>query len=261
MSNYKNDFNLVIKGSLKQKIALFFILIIFFLGLSNYISDVYIMFFNIGVIFCSLSILYVLKGPKILNKRLGFIKPLRLLIILNILYLLFLCWLMTANFSHVIAVFMLHNTKKIIDITITSLEAGIFEELLCRGLLFSIFITAFKNSNHKLLFASLLNGIIFGFLHFGNAIFANQNIEVTFQQVFYASCIGVIFSFIRVSTNGLLIGILVHSLLDFDPSILSNISSLMDWTTLLIIFIPGVILAILYFYQADKLVTKGITIN
>ncbi|MDH5018535.1 CPBP family intramembrane glutamic endopeptidase [Limosilactobacillus fermentum] len=39
------------------------------------------------------------------------------------------------------------------------------------------------------------------------------------QQVFYALILGLALSFIRLLTNGLWVGILPHSLIDFQPTI------------------------------------------
>ncbi|UQS83592.1 CPBP family intramembrane glutamic endopeptidase [Bombilactobacillus thymidiniphilus] len=132
-----------------------------------------------------------------------------------------------------------------INFLLIALAAGIFEEVYCRGLLFNIFLQLISKRQNNLVLAAIYNSGIFALLHFSNYFFHHQNLQVTLQQIVYATAIGTLFSLIRVLANGLTLPIIIHALIDFTPNITGN-SSGGSWLVVLIfsglLFIPSIII-------------------
>lgn len=185
--------------------------------------------------------LMTIRTTKITTERIGFRRHTRLplLVMTIVMILLMLIDNVLPNFVQVF-----HHPATILMVTLTAVMAGVFEELSCRGLLFSGLLTFSQNSRHPLISSAIWSSLIFGCLHLFNIISEGQGVEVTVQQVFYATVIGVFFAAIRVAANGLLIPIILHSMIDFTPNITSVSSSVMDWTSLLIVFIPILVVAL-----------------
>ena len=81
------------------------------------------------------------------------------------------------------------------------LSAGIFEEILVRGLFFSGILNLFQNNRFKLILTSLISSAIFGLLHLVNII--HSPVQAVLQQVFYVTVIGLVFAIIRITANSL----------------------------------------------------------
>lgn len=97
-------------------------------------------------------------------------------------------------------------------------------------------------------------GLFLGLLHLSNLTF--QSVDATMQQVFYALILGLALSFIRILTNGLWVGILLHSLIDFQPTIATGGSAATNWGSLLLIFLPLFVISLLWLWFADRLLLK-----
>lgn len=141
------------------------------------------------------------------------------------------------------------STINIIKCLIIAITAGIFEEFLVRVLIFDGFAQLCNSKKYNLLLASIYSSLLFGIFHLSNLSF--QSVEATLQQVFYAIAIGLMFCFIRLKTNGILICIILHSLVDFQPTI-GGSSSASSWSSLFIIFIPLMLISILCIYITNK---------
>ncbi|MCL1788938.1 MAG: CPBP family intramembrane metalloprotease [Oscillospiraceae bacterium] len=72
--------------------------------------------------------------------------------------------------------------------------AAIFEELFCRGIIFSA-LKPYGNG-----FAIIISGFLFGIMH-GN-----------FQQFFYAFVLGIVFAYITLQTGSILVSTILHAL-------------------------------------------------
>ncbi|WP_420741428.1 type II CAAX prenyl endopeptidase Rce1 family protein [Limosilactobacillus fermentum] len=96
--------------------------------------------------------------------------------------------------------------------------------------------------------------VVHGLLHLSNLTF--QSVDATMQQVFYALILGFALSFIRLLTNGLWVGILLHSLIDFQPTIATGGSAATNWGSLLLIFLPLFVISLLWLWFADRLLLK-----
>lgn len=132
---------------------------------------------------------------------------------------------------------------------IIALSAGIFEEFLVRLLMFDGFAQLLKNQKYGLPLAAIYSSIIFGLLHLSNLTF--QPFDVTCQQIFYATAIGLMFSFVRLKTNGVLICVLLHSLIDFQPNI-SGSGTIMPWLLLFGIFIPIMLVSLWCIFKLNN---------
>lgn len=98
--------------------------------------------------------------------------------------------------------------------------AGVIEELLCRGLLFNLFLAIFNKSKYFLVWASLCSSLFFGLFHFVNLI--HQPLKSTLGQIAFAIALGMIFCYFRIITNNVIWGIVIHTYIDFSPQILTN---------------------------------------
>ncbi|PCF70895.1 hypothetical protein B4W72_11750 [Staphylococcus delphini] len=96
----------------------------------------------------------------------------------------------------------------VLSLIMTNLMVALFEEVVCRGLIFNEFL---KNNNP--LKAGLYSSAVFAFAHFFNLTHSPDFIGVL-TQVIYTFFIGMIFAAIYYYTNNLLSVILLHFTLD-----------------------------------------------
>ncbi|AND79634.1 CPBP family intramembrane glutamic endopeptidase [Streptococcus pantholopis] len=140
-----------------------------------------------------------------------------------------------------------------LPILLAATAAGIFEELLVRGLMFSGLLQLLhqKNSKRPFLGASCLSAIIFGVLHFTN-LMTSPFTAVT-QQVFYAAVFGLIFAALRIKYNNLWLPVLIHCLIDFQPAVTSGQAPAGNsWISLLIVFLPLIVLSLTVLANFDR---------
>lgn len=147
---------------------------------------------------------------------------------------------------------MMMHAKTLASDTMMALSAGVFEEFLCRGLLFSAFLSAFQNFKYKFTSAALASGIFFGLFHFMNLV-SGQGITQTFQQAIYAFVIGAIFASIRLTTNTLVWVVLIHSLIDWQPgiSVTHTISSVASWPVFSAVWGTLLIVTVVFLFAYD----------
>lgn len=86
---------------------------------------------------------------------------------------------------------------------------GIWEEIAFRGVILNLQLKKYSKVDS----AIILNGIIFGLLHFQN-ILAGYDLLFVLSQVFYASCLGIALAYIYVKTESLLPCMMFHYLVD-----------------------------------------------
>lgn len=219
-----------------RKILLSIICYFFYLIVSYFSSMLKNPFGNIIVfIFVSATAFFIFNYVKTI-KLLASKNKIRSPFITILFILLLICFFAIAvhpieNIKNILAT----SPLNIFNSLIIALSAGIFEEFLVRLLMLDGLAQLLKNQKYGLLLAATLSSIIFGFLHLSNLTF--QPFNITCQQVFYATAIGLMFSFVRLKTNGILLCVILHSLVDFQPNINSS-GSVMPWGILLSIFIP-----------------------
>ncbi|GAA2863889.1 CPBP family intramembrane glutamic endopeptidase [Lactobacillus intestinalis] len=147
------------------------------------------------------------------------------------------------------AVFTLDLSNKLLVILI-ALSAGIVEELLCRNLLFNLFIKCFDNTKWVLIWASLSSSVIFGLIHLANL--THQTFMPTLQQIFYAFAFGNMLCFVHIFSNRMWPCILLHFLMDLQADVNQSVS-VQPWGPLLLDYIPVIIISVLAicFYNRD----------
>ncbi|HDH6089831.1 TPA: CPBP family intramembrane metalloprotease, partial [Staphylococcus aureus] len=106
--------------------------------------------------------------------------------------------ILTINYSFII----------VISLILTNLMVALFEEVVCRGIIFNEFL-----KNNTPLKAGLLSSAIFALAHFLN-ITHNPDFLGVFTQVVYTFFLGMIFAAIYYYTKNLLTAILLHFILD-----------------------------------------------
>ena len=99
-----------------------------------------------------------------------------------------------------------------LKIILTSLTAGMAEELVFRGVLISTLMRQWKDRN-KFWTAALVSGIFFGLIHASN-VFSGANPLRTILQVIEAAGIGVIFSAIYLRCGSILPCMFFHTVHD-----------------------------------------------
>lgn len=96
---------------------------------------------------------------------------------------------------------------------VTNLGIGLFEEALCRGLLFNSFKAFFGDNKKGVYLAAFLSSFLFGALHLGNL--NGSNTVSTITQVIYAVFFGMIFAVIYYRTKNFVACAILHGLVDF----------------------------------------------
>lgn len=111
-----------------------------------------------------------------------------------------------------------HTTVSGILIAILGgIAPGLFEEVVCRGVVLSNMMERWNKKNNYILKSVLASGIAFGLVHLINLI--NGDISGTFLQVFYAAGLGIFFGSVFLRTRNLLGTVIVHSLIDISAEI------------------------------------------
>lgn len=96
-----------------------------------------------------------------------------------------------------------------------TLAIGIYEELLCRGLLFNSFENYFGNTKRGIYLSAILSSLVFGIMHLMNLIWFPSLIISTICQVVYAAFVGFLFCVIYYRSKNLISCMLLHGIFDF----------------------------------------------
>ena len=132
----------------------------------------------------------------------------------------------------------------------TAIGAGFAEEFIFRNLFFNAFIGVFKKQKYTLLLSSISVSAIFGLMHLVNL--THQTLAATSQQVFYAFAIGMLFCTIHIWSNAMVIPAVMHFLFDFSPVIKSATTVAVSWIGVLVIFLPILIVSLLWIFLYNK---------
>ncbi|MBD9366548.1 CPBP family intramembrane metalloprotease, partial [Leuconostoc mesenteroides] len=136
-----------------------------------------------------------------------------------------------------------------------ALGAGFFEEYLVRGYLFNLIQRFLKKYNNKLLITSIVTSIIFGLLHLFNL--GSGTAEGVAQQVFYAFCIGLFFSLVKIITNSIHVGAILHFLFDLQFGIYEKISAQMSWSVVVLLFLPLAVISMILIKSLETTVNAN----
>ncbi|MCD4827559.1 MAG: CPBP family intramembrane metalloprotease [Acholeplasmataceae bacterium] len=144
-------------------------------------------------------------------------------------------------------------TKPIYTIYIfalSCLSAGIFEEVVFRGLILFFFLQKFSKSRDGILYSILISSALFGFMHVFN-LFDGANIGDTLLQVIYSFAMGTLWAVMLLKTKNIWLVILLHSLYNFTGLLfptLGNLSEKYDLITIISTSIIAIAVAI-YTYR------------
>lgn len=142
--------------------------------------------------------------------------------------------------------------KTIITVIAIAIGAGFFEEYLVRGFFFTKCQNLLKRhqiDRYRLTISSLLTSAIFGLLHITNI--AVSPIDAVYQQIFYTSCLGLIFCSIRIITNNILIVAIIHSIFDLQVTIDEPLH-VNPWLELVVAYLPLAILSFILIMMIDR---------
>lgn len=98
---------------------------------------------------------------------------------------------------------------------IVTLAIGIYEELLCRGLLFNSFKIYFGDTQKGVYLSAILSSLLFGIMHLTNLIWSPSLIISTICQVIYATFVGFLFCVIYYRSKNLISCMLLHGIFDY----------------------------------------------
>lgn len=118
-----------------------------------------------------------------------------------------------------------------------------------------MFAKIFENKKYVLVWASLASSILFGLFHLIN-LTHGAAINATMQQVFYATAIGLIFSYIHIFTNRIRLCIVMHFLLDLQPNIGTMEAQASPWGLILLIFGTAMIVSLFSIYVFNRRANK-----
>ncbi len=100
---------------------------------------------------------------------------------------------------------------------ITGFAPGLFEEVMCRGVVLNNYLYQWKDRPNVIIKGTLFSSVVFGVLHLWNI--GNAPVADTLSQVVYAAGVGVILSAIYLRTGNLWPGILLHAFVDILDSL------------------------------------------
>lgn len=127
---------------------------------------------------------------------------------------------------------------------------AICEEFLFRGVLFNAFLLVFNKEKYDILWTSIVCSILFGLFHLNNL--TSQSLVSTTGQVISMLGVGLVLSYLRVWSNGLIWGMIVHFLQDFSPKILNTDYGTSKIKLTILGVIPVVILMLICIYTINR---------
>lgn len=111
-------------------------------------------------------------------------------------------------------------SPEIVYFTLHMFFIGLYEELLCRGVLLNIMINKWGHIKKSILKSVILSSVIFGSLHFLNLLnlLVSPNPELivdTLSQVIYATFVGIYFACVYLRCKNIWPVIIFHALFDW----------------------------------------------
>lgn len=172
--------------------------------------------------------------------------------ILNCIFcmMLIMLYLILGTFKNWTIVFSLKPELMLASVCV-ALAAGVGEEIMCRALLFNLFAKIFENRKYTLLWTSLSSALFFGIFHLIN-LMHGSSAEATMQQIFYATAIGLAFSYVHIFTNRIWPCILLHFLLDLQPNIESMNTQASPWGSVLVVFGTVILISLISIYLINR---------
>lgn len=129
-------------------------------------------------------------------------------------------------------------TRPNMDMTLRAFEAAVAEESLCRFGFLGCILYGLRNSENRVIWASLISSGLFGLMHYSNMV--EQNFAMTTVQVLNAFGLGLFFTMVYLYTGQLWLTMVMHFFVDWlsftvsGSTIMAGNVSAMDWATLAI---------------------------
>ncbi|MCO0832446.1 CPBP family intramembrane metalloprotease [Fructobacillus sp. W13] len=143
------------------------------------------------------------------------------------------------------------SANLIVSCLFTAIGAGFFEEYLMRGYFFNLFQRVwirFGIKKNRLLYTSLVTSLMFGLFHLTNL--GQGPTEAIIQQAFYAACFGLFFATLRILTNTVWAGAILHFLFDLQDSLTEDLTA-SPWWLIILIFLPVAVASLVIIHQFD----------
>ncbi len=138
---------------------------------------------------------------------------------------------------------------------LSCVATGIFEEIMFRGLLFSLIGDMTKKRKYGEVEAILLTSVLFGLTHLMN-LFVGANPGATFLQVGYSFLIGCMCNVVLVCSKSMLLPIILHTLFNIGGTLTSSgVASGSQWDDISIIImavISVIASAVIIFYYFKR---------
>lgn len=111
------------------------------------------------------------------------------------------------------------NTASIFSLLLMMISVGIFEELLCRGVLLNKLLTKWNTNGKGVYTAVIVSSAIFGSLHLINLFARPTLLFFTLAQVVYTTMAGTFFAAVYLRSKSIVSVIIYHALHDISTGI------------------------------------------
>ncbi|WEV54394.1 CPBP family intramembrane metalloprotease [Leuconostocaceae bacterium ESL0723] len=152
-----------------------------------------------------------------------------------------------------------HSLNLVISSAVVALGAGFFEEYFVRGYLFNLtqrILNRYAVQKYRMTTIAIVTSLVFGLIHLGNLGQGDASM-VTYQQVFYATCIGMVFCAIRVVVNRIWVTAIAHFLFDFSLDLTSNTTEADSWLKIIGVFSIVLILSLFLLILIDRSIKQN----
>lgn len=149
------------------------------------------------------------------------------------------------------------NSPSFLSDTFLALSSGIFEETIFRGFMFTGMLGLFDyfDLKHKILIASIFSSILFSSTHLWNLLYADNYLYVILQLL-DTFLFALIMVCIRITTNGILLCILLHFISDWVPGVSTSPTASANvgygLNVFLLSYVLIIITSIIYLVYFDK---------
>lgn len=113
--------------------------------------------------------------------------------------------------------FIKPNPLTLIVTILAPFGTGLYEEVLCRGLLLKLLLDKMGKTKKGIVNACVISSVIFGVWHFANIPLAG--IMATTSQVLYATAMGLFLAAIYMRTKTLIVPMLLHAFINLSAQI------------------------------------------
>jgi membrane protease YdiL (CAAX protease family) len=132
---------------------------------------------------------------------------------------------------------------------------GLFEELIFRGVLFSVIAGYFSDDKKGLWKTFIISSLIFGGAHLFNLLYG-AGIGATLLQAVYTTLTGGLFAFAFIKTKNILIPAFLHAVYNFCGLLFSEqglgLGAVLDFGTGVTMAIVGVVVGVFVLYALYK---------